>query len=204
MKEVNLFIVPTKIACTRFNKEYLKALDGNEIKLKARHYHATQRKFTPFIEKKERAIGTTAFQDEIMLKIGAKIIIIHNIDTSDGLTNGQLGELVTIIYSKDGEVDKLVIKLQKKDAGQRNRQKFPGLSMKYPNSVVIERTTLNYPIRKKGGCSWLFSNASSVSNQTSTCNNSSQNSRTNSAKTTEGCIRHSFMLRRSPRIRHAQ
>ena len=131
LKEVNLFIVPTKIACTRFNKEYLKALDGNEIKLKARHYHATQRKFTPFIEKKEGAIGTTAFQDEIMLKIGAKIIIIHNIDTSDGLTNGQLGELVSIIYSKDGEVDKLIIKLQKKDAGQQNRKQFPGLSVKY-------------------------------------------------------------------------
>ena len=29
LKEVNLYIVPTRAECTRFNKEYLKSLDGN-------------------------------------------------------------------------------------------------------------------------------------------------------------------------------
>ena len=119
--------------------------------MKARHYHATQKKYQPFIEKKEGAIGTTAFQDELRLKIGANIIIIHNIDTSDGLTNGQLGKLVALINTKDGEADKLIVKLQKKDAGIKNRRKFPGLAMKYPESVIIERATINYSIRKKGG-----------------------------------------------------
>ena len=79
------------------------------------------------------------------------VIIIHNIDTSDGLTNGQLGELVSVIMTKNGEVDKLIVKLQKKDAGVHNRRKFQGLALKYPDSVIIERVTVNYSIRKKGG-----------------------------------------------------
>ena len=119
--------------------------------MKARHYHPTQKKFKPFIDKKEGTIGTTAFLDVLKLKIGAKIIIIHNIDVSDGLTNGQLGVLVAIINSKDGEADKLIVKPQKKSAGIQNRRKFPGLAMKYPDSVVIERTSCNHSIRKRGG-----------------------------------------------------
>ena len=63
----------------------------------ATHYHSTQKKYKPFIDKKEDSIGTTAFQDKLRLKIGAKIIVIHNIDTSDGLTNGQLGVLVNVL-----------------------------------------------------------------------------------------------------------
>ena len=151
LKEVSLYIVPTRKTCTKYNLEYLKSLQGAEIKLNARHYHATQKKYTPFIDKKEGAIGTTAFQDELRLKISANIIIIHNIDTSDGLTNGQLGELIDIIKTKDGEADKLIVKLKKKGLGEQNRRKFPGLAIRYPESVVIERVTINYSIRKKGG-----------------------------------------------------
>jgi hypothetical protein len=146
LKDVSLYIVPTRKACAKYNIEYLNSLEGSEILLKARHYHATQKKYKPFIDQKEGAVGTTAFQDELKLKVGANIIIIHNVDTSDGLTNGQLGELVTVINSKDGVADKLIIKLKNKDAGIQSRRKYPGLAMKYPESVVIERVTINYSI----------------------------------------------------------
>ena len=78
-------------------------------------------------------------------------MIIHNIDTADGLTNGQLGELVTIIRTTKGEVDKLIVRLKKKNAGQHNRSKFPGLASRFPNCVIIERVSNQYTLRKKGG-----------------------------------------------------
>ena len=78
--------------------------------MKATHHHATQKKYKPWIEPKEGAVATTSFLDELQLKLGAKVMLIHNIDTVDCLTNGQLGELIDVI--KNGEVDKLVIKLQ--------------------------------------------------------------------------------------------
>ena len=95
----------------------MDSIKGNEIILKAIHYNSTQKSYKPFIDKKEGAIGTTSFLDSIKVKIGCKVILIHNIDTSDGLTNGQLGKLVTIIFTKDGKPDKLIINLKKSTAG---------------------------------------------------------------------------------------
>ena len=39
---VSLYIVPTKLACARYNQEYLDSLKGEEMQIEARHYHPTQ------------------------------------------------------------------------------------------------------------------------------------------------------------------
>ena len=151
LENLDLVIVPTRKACARYNREYMDSLIGEELILKAKHFHPTQKKYKPFIEKKEGAIGTTSFLDEIHLKVGAKMILIHNIDTSDGLTNGQLGTLTSILYTVDGQPDKLILNLQKKDAGVKNRQKYPNIAKRFPDSVIIEKVSINYSLRKKGG-----------------------------------------------------
>ena len=84
------------------------------------------------------------------MKLGAKIIISHNINTEDGLTNGQLGILTDMINTTDGKPDKLIVKLQKSDVGLENRKKFPNIARKYPDSVIIEKASISYSIRKKG------------------------------------------------------
>ena len=145
LNEVSLYIIPTKTTCSKYNKKYLDSIEGEEINMKAKHFHATQKKFTPFIEKKEGAIGTTAFIDELKLKVGVKIIIINNIDTTDGLTNGQLGELVKVIYTKDGEADKLIVTLKQKEVGILNRRKFPGLAKKISKFSSYRKA--NYQLR---------------------------------------------------------
>ena len=60
-------------------------LPGTSINLKAKHHHATQKSYKPQINKKDGNIANTAFQDEIILKIGAKLMIINNIDVLQGL-----------------------------------------------------------------------------------------------------------------------
>ena len=151
LKTASLYIVCKRMDCARINAQYLNSLNGELIKIKATHHHATQRNYKPYIEPKEGAVASTAFIDELKLKIGAKIMIIHNIDTADCLTNGQLGELVDIIKTTKGEVDKLIIKLKNKNAGKFNKSKYPGLTSKYPDCVVIERVSNQYTLRKKGG-----------------------------------------------------
>ena len=149
LKNADLYIVPTRKACSKYNAEYIDSIEGKEIVMKAIHYNATQKNYKPFIEKKEGAIASTSFLDEIKIKIGCKVILIHNIDTSDGLTNGQLGTLVKIIYTIDGQPDKLIINLRKTSAGKENRKKFPDIATKYPDAVVIEKVSINYSMRKK-------------------------------------------------------
>ena len=102
------------------NEKYIRKIDGKTYKLRAKHHHATQKAYKPNIDKKDGGVGTTAFQNEVVVKIGAKIMIIHNIDTADMLTNGQLGELVDVISTKEGQVDKLVVKLKDMKAGSNS------------------------------------------------------------------------------------
>ena len=151
LQNVGLYIIPTRKACARYNAEHLNSLKGDEILLKAVHFHPTQKNYNPFIEEKEGAIGSTSFLDKIRLKLGSKIILIHNIDTTDGLTNGQLGTLISIIKTRDNKVDKLIIKLEKEDAGKENRKKYASISKIYPGTITVERVSVNYSIRKKGG-----------------------------------------------------
>ena len=56
--------------------------------------------------------------DILRLKIGCKIILIHNIDTSDGLTNGQLGKLIGIIQAENGSISKFIVEFKKENIGK--------------------------------------------------------------------------------------
>ena len=151
LKHASLFIVCKKVDCSRLNIDYLSKLPGDVTCIKAIHHHPTQKNYKPFIEPKEGEVASTSFMNELILKLGAKVIMIHNIDTPDKLTNGQLGVLVDMIKTNDGDINKLVIKLNNKSAGILNRRNHPGLSMKYPECVFIERVTNQYALRKKSG-----------------------------------------------------
>ena len=73
--------------------------------------------------KNDGSVASASFINELKLKLGAKIMLIHNIDTSDCLTNGQLGVLVSVIKAKMGDINKLIIKLNCLEAGAENRRK---------------------------------------------------------------------------------
>ena len=151
LKKADLYIVCNRKECAKINEEYLNSLTGELLNIKARHHNATQKKYKPFIEQKDGTVARTAFMDELKLKTGAKVMLIHNIDTVDSLTNGQIGVLTAIIKTTSGEADKLIIRLQSKNAGKQNRQNHPGLAAKYPDCIVIERVSNQYTLRKKGG-----------------------------------------------------
>ena len=151
IKKANLHIVCKRKECERINMMCLAKIKEPIICVKAVHHHATQKNYKPMIEHKEGAVASTALINELVLKIGAKVMLIHNIDTVDCLTNGQLGVLVDAIKTTEGKIDKLIVKLQNTKAGKQNRQNNPGLSARYPNCVIIERVTIQYTLRKKGG-----------------------------------------------------
>ena len=123
LKTASLFIVCKRKDCAEMNIQYLNSLGGELVIIQAKHHHATQAKYKPYIEPKEGAVASTSFIDKLKLKIGAKVMIIHNINTTDCLTNGQLGELVSFIKTTGGEIDKLMIKLNNEKAGQENKIK---------------------------------------------------------------------------------
>ena len=151
VKRADIYLGCKRNEVSEINMKYIKKLPGACITLKAKHHHPTQKNYKPQINKKDGNIANTAFQDEVLVKIGAKLMIINNIDVIDMLSNGQIGVLEEVIKSKDGAVEILVIRLKDSKAGKKNQDKFSHLKDKFPGCVFIERIQFQYNIRKKSG-----------------------------------------------------
>ena len=123
---------------------------GEEVILKAVHHQSQQRKFKVKIDDKDGTVGGTAFLDTLKIKIGARTMLIHNVDVVDGLTNGQLGVVMAFIKTKTGNVDKIVFKPRDSSIGGINRAKYPSLSSRYPECVFIEKISFQYSMTKIG------------------------------------------------------
>ena len=77
----------------------------------------------------------TPFQAVLRLKINAEVVLVHNICTLDGLTNGARGVLVAI--EKDGDtVKRMLVKFHNPEHGKGQREKNP--SYKYPDATYID------------------------------------------------------------------
>ena len=87
--------------------------------------------------------------DLLKIKIGCKVILIHNIDTSDGLTNGQLGILIATVKADDGSISKCIVEFKKQKIGTKNRANNQQYASKYPSGTVIEKVSYSYPISRK-------------------------------------------------------
>ena len=136
-------------------------------------------------------MANTSFMDSLRVKIDCKVMLIHNIDTSNGLTNGQLGKLIDIIKTEDGSAAKLIIEFQKENVGKQKRKKHPKFSEQYPIGTVIEKVSFTL----KKGNNWVDkSNSDSISFESCICNNSTQDPRPDYSQTFKGCIGHFFCL----------
>ena len=123
LQDIHIYIVCKKVECARINNQYLDSFPGDEIIVTATHFHKTQKKYSPFICKKEGTVGTTSFMDKLRLKIDCKVILIHNIDTSVGLTNGQLGKLIAVIRASDGSVNKCIVEFGRPSVGRNGQRR---------------------------------------------------------------------------------
>ena len=145
-----LFIGGIRKECAKLNEDYIfkKMKDaGKLVKIKAYNFNSKQKEFKPYVDDRDGAIGSTQFQYLLFLRIGAKIMIIHNVDTLDGITNGQLGILIDFLYTTEGKVEKLIVKLKNKNVGKMNRERNPLIASRYPDCIVLERFSLQYGIR---------------------------------------------------------
>ena len=146
LQSVSLDIVCTKKLCSKINTSYLARLEGEEILIEARNFISTRKKYTPRICKKEGTVGNTPLMNKLCLKVGCKVMLTYNVDTCDGLTNGQLGTLLATIRSDDGNVSKLIVEFQKIIVGDENRKKHPIIAARYPKGTVIEKVSLTYKL----------------------------------------------------------
>ena len=142
-----LYIFGTNKKVNQMNNMRLKKLKGDEKVVLAICIHRTIKKFNP-IESNAGTISNTPFQKELRIKIGAKVMMTYNVDTSDGLTNGARGELIGIIEDGEGNISKLIIKFEEEANGREKRRHSPEISLKYPGGTAIEKVNFPFSISK--------------------------------------------------------
>ena len=143
-----LFIACKKIAVNEHNERCLNDITGKLYEIKAKHLTKLKQNFKPNIQK-DGTISDTQFLDTLKLKVGAKVMLIYNVDVSDLLCNGAMGTLIGVEMSKDGSIDKLIVKFANPKAGKESRRKHPNYSKKYPDGTVITKMEREYTLSKK-------------------------------------------------------
>ena len=81
----------------------------------------TKRHFEPSVDEKDGKVRGTPFVNNLYLKKGAKVILIHNVDVPDSLNNGAKGTILDFIR-KEHTVTHVSVKFENEDAGKALRQ----------------------------------------------------------------------------------
>lgn len=96
-------------------------------------------------------IDSTNFLKTLLLKVGARVVLVFNISTTDLLVNGAMGTVISIERNKANKVECIIVKFDGDRCGRDQRQKYPEKSLKYEasNGTPVFRYELEYEIGKK-------------------------------------------------------
>ena len=98
----------TNAEVNRINDEMLAELPGKEEVLEAINRSQSQKVTKPLTDN-TGAIRNTPLQRTLKLKVGAKVMLTHNLDTCDCLTNGAFGLVIGFDYGKGKTIKKVKV-----------------------------------------------------------------------------------------------
>ena len=112
----------------KYNLEMLSKMPGDEVILPATFqgppgYNKT---VTP-----HGTIDQTQFMDKLSLKMGARVMLIANVNTCDNLVNGVMGKVIGFEYFSNGQMECIIVRFDSDSVGIQHRIKHRRISQKY-------------------------------------------------------------------------
>lgn len=138
-----LLIYGTNEPVAHYNNQKMEQIEGDPYSCQAIHLN------NPGWKSRNGQIGETQFQQEIKVKVGARVMLIYNVRTTDGLTNGACGEILAIETSKDDvkKIETLIIQFDQVNAGKQLRSEHPRIAKQYGDRATpIKRISFEYSV----------------------------------------------------------
>lgn len=130
------------------NTKMLNSLDSELMEFNA--IETLPRGYIPYIHPDGR-IDNTQFLKTLSLKVNARVVLIYNVNTPDGLVNGAMGTLIGFWKDASERVQYVIVSFDSPSTGEIQRKKYPNISYKYQerNGTPIGKESLEYEIGKR-------------------------------------------------------
>ena len=146
IEDSSVFVFSQNNYANEKNTEVMERLDGIEYTVKAKVRHHVLKEYTPKIENTGN-IENTALQETLRFKVGSKIMLTYNMDTSDRLTNGAFGKVIGIEMNRDGEVTVVYVEFDNKAVGKETAKSYDDLKKKFGvQTIPIKKWQQEYNI----------------------------------------------------------
>ena len=150
IEDSSVFIFSANAKANQKNAEVMERLDGIQYTVKARVRHHVLKDYTPFVENTGN-VQNTALQETLSFKVGSKIMLTYNLDTSDRLTNGAFGKIVGIEMNRAGEVTIIYVAFDNREVGKETATSHEELKKKFGvQTIPIKKYEAEYNIGKLG------------------------------------------------------
>ena len=99
----------------------------------------TKNQFNPAVDK-DGKVNKTPLDNHLYLKKKARVVLVQNIDVSDGLNNGAKGEVLDFVKDNEGNVTQVIIKCDTMESGAKLREnQISSFQSKHPQGTPISK-----------------------------------------------------------------
>ena len=120
------------------NDAKLNEIEGKLFTIKAKNSSRTVKTFKT---NNAGCIQNTPFMAVLKVKVGCEVVMVHNVDTLDGLTNGCRGVLVDVEMNGEA-IRRLVVKFHNPEHGRMARQR--NRCKKFPQATYVDAIHWTY------------------------------------------------------------